>query len=443
MAITKIHPIKSTLNLAIDYITKDEKTDDKVLVSSFMCNPVTAHLSFKNTREENNSRTKILAQHLIQSFYPGEADTETAHRIGQELCKRYLKDEYEYVIATHIDRDHIHNHIIFNHVNMITGKCYRANYPTYHQIRETSDELCKENNLLVIDEHYESYKRKYKTRGKSWYEHNQYKKGKSWKARLQFDIDRMINKAESWDDFLRKMASIDYEINHGKYIAFRHKDKQRFTRAKTIGPDYTENKLKERIQLAIQERADSGKKRVGNVINISTNEKAHSAKAYEMWARKHNIKAMSESIIGLREQGINSAKELEELIEKTADERQNLQEKIKVIENEMADLACDMENVHTINQYRQIYKYMKKNPSDKKFEREYHSELTLYKTAAKEILTRYEKLPDTKDILRQLDELETKKTVLMEEYSSKKEYFSELNKYKKNYENYYEKEVER
>lgn len=116
----------------------------------------------------------------------------------------------------------------------------------------------------------------------------------------------MINLAESWEDFLSKMASIDYEIKHGKYIAFRHKDKHRFTRAKTIGPDYTEDKLKKRIQLAIQNRANSRKKGVGNVINISTNEKAQDAKAYEMWARKHNIKAMSESIIGLREQGINS-----------------------------------------------------------------------------------------------------------------------------------------
>lgn len=82
------------------------------MVSGYKCNPVTAHTSFLKTREDNNVQGKVLAQHLIQSFFPGETDAKTAHRIGQELCKKHLKDENEYVIATHVDRGHIHNHII-------------------------------------------------------------------------------------------------------------------------------------------------------------------------------------------------------------------------------------------------------------------------------------------------------------------------------------------
>jgi len=443
VAITKIHPIKSTLNLAIDYITKDEKTENKILVSGFKCNPATAHISFLKTREENQTNGTVLARHLIQSFYPGETYAETAHKIGQELCEKHLKNEYEYVIATHIDRGHIHNHIIFNNVNFKTGKCYQSNKRSYHNIRMQSDELCKENNLSVIDECYEAYKRKYKTKGKSWYEYDQNKKGKSWKARLQFDIDRMINKANSWEDFLEKMASLDYEIKHGKHIAFRHKDKQRFTRAKTLGDDYTEENLKERIKSSIKNIALSNKKRVGTVIDISTNQKAQTSKGYEIWARKHNIKTMADSIIQLRELEINSANELEKLIEKSADERQKLQDKIKEIDTEIDNLSQDMENIHTINQHRQIYKYWKSNPDDKNFEQEYFSELSLYKVAAKEILERYDKLPDTKGILSKLDELQEKKNTLMQEYSSNKELFSELIQHRKNYENYMGKEVER
>ena len=160
MAITKIHPIKSTLNLAIDYITKSEKTDEKIFVSSFKCHPSTAHIQFMKTREDNDTKGTVLARHLIQSFLPGETTPEMAHQIGMELCKKILKDEYEFVLSTHIDKGHIHNHIIFNNVNMVTSKCYQSNKKSYHQIRYQSDKLCKENDLSVIDEFYESYKKK-------------------------------------------------------------------------------------------------------------------------------------------------------------------------------------------------------------------------------------------------------------------------------------------
>ena len=136
------------------------------------------------------------------------------------------------------------------------------------------------------------------------------------------------------------MNSLYYEIKFGKHIAFRHKDKQRFTRAKTIGEDYTEEKIKERIDLAIKNKANPTKKRVGNVIDVSTNKKAQSSKGYEVWARKHNIKTMADSIIKLREQGINSITQLDDLIKKSADDRQSLLEKIK-------NLSKDMKYINT------------------------------------------------------------------------------------------------
>lgn len=112
MAITKIHPIKSTLNLAIDYITNAEKTDEKILISTNKCHTASAHTQFLRRREEAKVRGSVLARHLIQSFLPGEATPEMAHQIGLELCNRILKDEYEFILSTHIDKGHIHNHII-------------------------------------------------------------------------------------------------------------------------------------------------------------------------------------------------------------------------------------------------------------------------------------------------------------------------------------------
>ena len=158
---------------------------------------------------------------------------------------------------------------------------------------------------------------------------------------------------------------------------------------------------------------------------------------------KCNIKTMADSIIKLREQGINSITQLDDLIKKSADDRQDLLDKIKKIETEMKSLSQDMENINTINKYREIYKCHKKNPDDKKFAEEYYSELSVYKIAAKEILENYKKLPNTKEILSKLDELQEKKNTLMQEYSLNKEQFSDTVQYGKNYENYYGKEVER
>ena len=249
--------------------------------------------------------------------------------------------------------------------------------------------------------------------------------------------------SNSWEEFLEDMKSLDYEVKFGKYIAFRHKDKQRFTRSKTIGEDYTEEKIKERIDLAIKNKANTIKKRVGNVIDISTTKKAQSSKGYEVWARKHNIKTMADSIIKLRDQGINSITQLDDLIKKSADDRQDLLDKIKKIETEMKSLSQDMENINTINKYREIYKYHKKNPEDKQFAEEYYSELSVYKIAAKEILENYKKLPNTKEILSNLDKLQEKKNTLMQEYSSSKSNMDEFYKIRKNYGIYMDKEMER
>ena len=443
MAITKIHPIKSTLNFAIDYIVNGEKTDEQILVSTHKCHQETAHTQFLRTRNDAGTKGTVLARHLIQSFLPGETSPEMAHQIGLKLCKKILKNEYEFVLSTHIDKGHIHNHIIFNNVNMVTGKCYQSNKRSYHQIRYQSDKLCKENKLSVIDEFYESYKIKYKTKGKSWYENEQSKKGTSWKSRLQFDIDRLIKQSKDWEEFLKKMAELSYEIKHGKHIAFKPKDKQRFTRAKTIGEDYTEERLKERITENQSIKVPPVKKRIGNVINMNTNAKVKDSKGYEYWATKHNLNTMAESVIFIREHGINSVKQLDEYIIKSAEERQALQDKIKEIDKDIQLLSDIMEQIHAVKKYRSYYKEYKSNHSDKAFFAEYKAEITRYEIALATLKKSYSKLPNSKDILDKLDTLQEKKNTLMQEYSSAKSTMDELYQIRKNYGIYMDKEMER
>ena len=329
MAITKIHPIKSTLNLSIKYILNSDKTDKNILISTHMCNEKTAHNQFLNTRKLNNINGTVLARHLIQSFLPNEITPEKAHEIGKSLCKEILKNQYEYVLSTHIDKNHIHNHIIFNNVNFVTGKCYQSNKKTYHKIRSVSDKLCKENNLSVVDEFYEKYKKKFKTKGKSYYEYSHFKKGTSWKSKLQFSIDKAIEKSNMWEEFLKIMERYGYEIKFGKHIAFKHKDKERFTRSKIIGEDYTEENLKKRIK----------ENKVKELIDTS-NEKIKSSKSYTHWARKENIKILSNTLLEMRNQNINSLSSLENTIKENIKKLQEIQNNIRLCFKIML-IICD------------------------------------------------------------------------------------------------------
>mgnify|MGYP000760241587 CR=1 FL=1 len=150
MAITKIKPIKGTLNKALDYIQNPAKTDEKMLVSSFGCSYETADIEFGFTLSQALDKGNNLAHHLIQSFEPGEVDYREAHEIGRQLADEVLQGKYPYVLTTHIDKGHLHNHIIFCAVDMANQRKYISNRQSYAFIRRTSDRLCREHGLSVV-----------------------------------------------------------------------------------------------------------------------------------------------------------------------------------------------------------------------------------------------------------------------------------------------------
>lgn len=239
------------------------------------------------------------------------------------------------------------------------------------------------------------------------------------------------------------MTNLGYEIKHGKHIAFKHKDKERFTRSKTIGDDYTEERLKERIINNENHISYPIKKRVGNIINIQHNEKVKSSKGYEYWATKHNQQVASDIVVLMREKGIKTLAQLDNFIKDGADRRQDLQDKIKLVDKEISRLSNTMEQIHTVKLYRQIYAEYKSDTLDKAFFKEHKLEIMLYKNSLSELKKSYSKLPDTKDILKQIDSLQEKKNTLMQEYSSVKADMKELYQVRKNYEKYINKEIER
>ena len=213
MAVTKTHPIKSTLKAAIDYICNPEKTDGKLLVSSYGCAAETADIEFSWTRRHAIDKGTNLGRHLIQAFQPGEVTPEQAHEIGKQLADEVLQGKYSYVLTTHIDKGHVHNHLIFCAVDMVNHRKYNSNRQSYAYIRRTSDRLCRENGLSVVQPS--------RDKGKSYAEWDAGRKGKSWKAKLKAAIDAVIPQAKDFDDFLRLMAAQGYEIKQGKFISFR------------------------------------------------------------------------------------------------------------------------------------------------------------------------------------------------------------------------------
>ena len=260
MAITKIHPIKSTLKMALDYIENPAKTDEKMLVSSFACSYETADIEFELLLSQAMQKGNNLAHHLIQSFAPGETTPEQAHEIGRQLADEVLQGKYPYVLTTHIDKGHVHNHIIFCAVDMVNQRKYVSNRQSYAYIRRTSDRLCKEHGLSVV--------KPGQSKGKSYAEWDAQRKGTSWKAKLKAAIDAAIPQAKDFDDFLWLMQAQGYEIKPGKFISFRAPGQERFTRCKTLGEAYTEEAIIERIKGRFVERKPKENRKISLRIDL-------------------------------------------------------------------------------------------------------------------------------------------------------------------------------
>jgi len=457
MAVTKIHPIEKTLYLALDYIMNEDKTDEKILISSFACNPKTAHLEFEQTKKECNSKAKILARHLIQAFAPEETTPEQAHQIGLDLCERVLQGKYEYVLTTHIDKGHLHNHILFNNVSFETGKAYQSNKRSYHQIRTVSDNLCRENGLSVIDENYKKFKNRYSTNGKNYMEYTEFKRGNSWKSKLQLAIDKAVLKSKTYEEFLKTMEDFGYEIKIGKYLSFRHKDKRdngRFTRAKAnvLGEDYTKEKIKERIEEPSKHYIYANQKyhyekcsykKPDTVVDMKNNEKVKSSKGYEVWAGKHNMRTMASALNEMRKSGINSYEELDLKLKKVASDRQQLLDNIKQIEKEMKSIYSVIENKNIVFNNQFIYDMYIKDNEDTDFYEEYKSQIIAYEAAIKVIKNSKYQTLNIQNLSDKYIVLEQEKTALMQEYSSQNSMLHKLQQAKKNTDLYLDNSLEK
>ena len=410
MAVTKTHPIKSTLKAAIDYICNSEKTDGKLLVSSYGCAAETADIEFAWTRRHAIDKGTNLGRHLIQAFQPGEVTPEQAHEIGMELAKEILGGKYEFVLTTHIDKDHVHNHLIFNAVSFADHKHYHSNKRSYHYIRRTSDRLCKEHGLSVIIPGQD--------KGKSYIEHQAAQNGTSYKAKLKAAIDRLLPACSDLEELLRRLQREGYEIKRGKYISARAPDQERFTRLKTLGVDYTEEALVARIagraRPSRQLEQRSGK--ISLLIDIQNNIKAQQSAGYRRWATIENLKRIADTSNFLTEHGIGSYEDLLDRCETASASVVRLKADLRDTGAKIDELTLKMKHVATYRQLKPIYDRYKASRDKEKFLRGHESEIILFEAAARECKRLGAvPLPATERMQAEMDELNARKAALKAE----------------------------
>ena len=423
MAITKTHPIKSTLKAAIDYICDPGKTDGKLLVSSYGCTAETADIEFGWTRRHAIDKGYNLGRHLIQAFSPGEVSPEEAHEIGMQLAKEILGGKYEFVLTTHVDKGHIHNHLIFNAVSFVDHKHYHSNKRSYHFIRRTSDRLCQEHGLSVIVPGQD--------KGKSYIEHTAAKAGTSYKARLKATIDRLIPISNDLEDLLSRLQREGYEIKRGKYISCRASDQERFTRLKTLGVDYTEEAIRSRI--AGGSRPSRKPKQRDDRIRLLIDIQSKQGAGLQHWAKLQNLKQAAKTINFITEHGIDSYEELESRLSALMDTRDRSLASIKETESRIADLSLIGKYATTYRKYKPIYDKYKRSPDKEKFLRGHESKIILFEAAARELKRlNAVPLPSADRINAELAELTASKERLYAEYTTAKQQLREFETIKQN-----------
>ncbi len=427
MAITKIHPIKSTLKKALDYITNPAKTDEKLYVSSFGCGIETADIEFDKTRLRAMNKGNNLAHHLIQAFEPGEVTPEQAHEIGRRLADEVLGGKYEYVIATHIDKGHCHNHIIFCAVDFAEHKKYISNRKSYGFIRRTNDRLCAENGLSVVVPGAQ--------RGKHYAEWDAQRKGTSYKAKLKIAIDRLIPLSADMDDLLRRLEAEGYEIKRSKYISFRAPGQERFTRTKTLGEVYTEEAISERIKgKVILKTPKPERGGVSLLIDIENSIKAQQSAGYERWAKIENLKRAARTMVFLDKNGIAKYADLEQKITELQDAGEKTTAALKDAERRLSDLALLIKNMETYKELRPLYAEYRKSRDREKYLRGNESEIILFEAAAKALKAAgvSGKLPDIAKLKADYKRLTEEKDGLYSEYGKLKKRLREYDAVKQN-----------
>ena len=434
--------VAACLKNRTDYIENPDKTEQGQYVSSYACSALTADEEFMLTKRQydlvNGRRQKsdVIAYQIRQSFRPGEITAEEANKVGYELAMRFTKGKHAFVVATHTDRQHIHNHVIFNSTALDGTKKFRDFFFSALAVQRLSDLICLEHQLSVIE------KKPYRERQKRVL----YPPKESNRARLCGIIDTILaEKPKDFEVFLQKLEQQGYEVKRGKHTAVKGARQKRFIRFKTLGAGYSEEEIKAvlagRAKHHPHQKQPPKEQTFQLLVDIQAKLAEGKGGGYERWAKKHNLKEMSKTLIFLQQQKISSADELKECADAALSRYHELGDSIKTSEKRLAEIAVLKAHIINYAKTRPVYDAYRKAGYSKKFLEEHCTEITLHK-AAKAAFdeSNLKTLPKIKELDAEYSKLLTEKKARYPDYRKARDEMQELLRAQKNIELFFDEE---
>ena len=401
MHVNKGKTIAQSLGDRTDYAKNPEKTDKGELVTGYQCDPMTVDEEFMLSKRQyeqitgRRQRHEVIAYQIRQSFKPGEITPEEANRLGQELALRFTKGKYAFIVATHTDQAHVHNHIVFNSTSIEGTRKFKNFWLSSIALQKVSDLVCLENGLSVITP------KPYRERAKRTdYPRRVKNRDVLWK-----DIDAVLQKKpESFEAFLQGLQELDYEIKYGKHISVKGKNQARFIRLSSLEEGYTEADLRAHF-LGQQEHKPREKRnnhataRPFNLVIDIQSKLQNKGAGYQRWALVYNLKQMSKTLLFLRDHKIESMEQLDQLVQQQTAKRDALLSSIQQSEKRLAEIGTLKKHIINYSKTRATYEEYRKAGYSKRFLEAHREEITIHKAAKAafdELGVR--KLPKIKDL---------------------------------------------
>ena len=389
MATTRLIPlhigkgktISTALGRTVDYVENPDKTNEGEYISSYECDSLIAEQQFLFTKSQYTALTRrnqgdrdVIAYHLRQSFKPDEITPEIANKIGYDTAMSLTKGKHAFIVCTHVDKAHIHSHIVFNSTSLDCTMKFRNFWGSSFAIRKISDRLCLENGLSIIE-----IPKQAKGNYATWLG----EKPPTFSDKLRSAIDEVLAmKPKSFDEFLQMMQDKGFEIKSGKHIAFKGVGQQKFIRLRSLGNGYSEDEIKAVIGgKAIHLPKPKRKNKVNLLVDIQRKLEEGKGKGYEQWATVFNLKQMAKTINYLRENDLVEYDKLSDKVDEVCAEFNCYNSEIKAIEKDYSEVKELKNHIITYLKTKDAYAEYKKSGYSKKVYKKYESEIILHKAA--------------------------------------------------------------
>ena len=435
--------VAACLKSRTDYAQNPDKTQQGELVSSYECSPLTVDEEFMLSKRQyelatgRRQKSDVIAYQIRQSFKPGEITAEEANKVGYELAERFLKGKHAFIVATHTDRAHVHNHIIYNSTALDGTRKFRDFLLSGLAVQRLSDLICLEHQLSVIE--IKPYRERQKR--------TLYPPRESNRDKVCAVIDNILldEKPVDFESFLQKLEQQGYEIKRGRYTSVKGTRQKRFIRFRTLGAGYSEDEIKAVIAGEAEHRPHQKQppkeQSFHLLVDIQAKCSEGKSEGYARWAKRYNLKEMSKTLIFLQENKIGSIEEMQERVDAATARYHELGDSIKASEKRLAEIAVLKAHIINYAKTRSIYDAYRKTGYSKRFLEAHHTEITLHK-AAKAAFdeSNLKTLPKVKELDAEYSKLLTKKKAAYPDYRKAKEEMQELLRARRNVELFFAEE---